>query len=294
MSAPARILIALLLVAAGHAAAASGAHGTGRTLSRIAAAGKINVGYIPTPGTFAYRDASGATVGYSIDLCMKVIENIRKTVDKPDLQVTFRPLEAAQRIPLLKSGAIDIECGGNTNTTKRQQEVDFSHTFFNTGVRFLVRKPTFFAASGDLWKKRVAVAKGTTAQEVVDRLRSEQEVTPVYVDNDTAGLQLVEAGQADAFAQDDVLLYGLMANSSRRADLAVTGNFMTVEPYAFMLPKDDPEFRAVVDRTMIALMQSGEIVSIYRKWFDTGQLRIPMNIYMKENIKYPNKYGVPN
>jgi glutamate/aspartate transport system substrate-binding protein len=263
------------------------------TLSRIARAGVVRVGYIPTPGTFAFKNESGETVGYSIDLCMKVIAAVRQAVKRPELPVEFRPLTPAERIPLLKAGAIDIECGGNTNTVSRQKEVDFSYTFFTTGVRFLVKKPFDVERVSSLWRKKVAVTRGTTAQDVVTRLKAEQDIEVLPVGTDAEGVRLVEAGKADAFAQDDVLLYGLLAGSPLREQLAVSGKFMTVEPYAFMLPKDDAAFRDIVDRTMLGIMQSGEILAVYRKWFDTDRLRIPMNVYMKENLRFPSRYGIP-
>lgn len=262
------------------------------TLSRIARSGVVNVGYIPTPGTFAFRNRNGETVGYSIDLCQRVIGNIRKSLNRPDLLATFRAVEPVQRIPMLKAGGIDIECGGNTNTTARQKDVDFSHTFFLTGVRFLVRKPFTVETTASLWHREVAVTKGTTAQDVLLRLKSEQGIEPVIVDSDAEGVRLVETGQVTAFAQDDVLLYGWVANSALKAELAVSGNFLTVEPYAFMLPKGDMAFRNIVDKTMLSLMQSGEIVTIYNKWFDNERVRIPMNVYMKENIRFPSRYGI--
>ena len=263
------------------------------TLARIAQSGFVRVGYIPTPGTFAFQDAQGQTVGYSIDICMKVIDNLRKALSRPDLRPAFRPLKPSERIPLLKAGEIDMECGGNTNTAKRQKDVDFSHTFFITGVRLLALKSLKVDRGSDLWQKRVAVSKGTTAEMLINQLRDEQRVQVIAVNADPEGVQLVESGKADAFAQDDVLLYGLIANSKQKEQLSVTGGFMTVEPYAFMLPKDDMPFRDIVDKTMLSLMASGELVTIYRKWFDTEQLRIPMSVYMKENIRFPNKYGIP-
>lgn len=273
--------------------AACHAQTAGSALARMVRSGTVNVGYIPTPGTFAFRDASGNTVGYSIDVCMKVVEGIRKAVGRPDLRVDFRPLEAAQRIPLLKAGAIDLECGGNTNTVGRQRDVDFSHTLFTTGVRFLARPSVQLDGVSSLWRRRIAVSNGTTAQDTLQRLRQEQALDLVVVPTDAEGVRLVEEGRVDAFAQDDILLYGLIAASPAKDRLHVTGRHLTVEPYAFMLPKDDVPLREIVDRTVLSLMHSGELAAIYRKWFDTASLRIPMSVHMRENIRYPNKYGIP-
>lgn len=265
----------------------------GPTLQRIADTGMVRVGYIPTPGTFAFKNAQGQTVGYSIDICSRVIDAIRKTLKRPELTVAYQPLQGTQRIPFLKSGAIDIECGGNTNTVARQKEVDFSYTFFTTGARLLTRKSFKVEKNADLWKKRVAVSKGTTAESLVSKLQAEQNLEVLTVATDAEGLALVESRAADAFAQDDILLYGLMGQSRHKEDLMVTGRFLSVEPYAFMLPKGDPAFVALVDKTLLSLMASGELLTLYKKWFETEGLRVPMNTYMKENIRYPNKYGIP-
>lgn len=265
----------------------------GPTLQRIADTGMVRVGYIPTPGTFAFKNAQGQTVGYSIDICSRVIDSIRKTLKRPELTVAYQPLQGTQRIPFLKSGAIDIECGGNTNTVARQKEVDFSYTFFTTGARLLTRKSFKVEKNADLWKKRVAVSKGTTAESLVSKLQAEQNLEVLTVATDAEGLALVESRAADAFAQDDILLYGLMGQSRHKEDLMVTGRFLSVEPYAFMLPKGDSAFVALVDKTLLSLMASGELLTLYKKWFETEGLRVPMNTYMKENIRYPNKYGIP-
>lgn len=263
------------------------------TLRRIEQTGVIRVGYIPTPGTFAFQNADGETVGYSIDICRLVVGNVRKALAKPEIRVVYRPVKPSERIPLLKTGQIDIECGGNTNTLSRQKEVDFSHTFFVTGARLLAPKTFKVDKNADMWKKTIAVSKGTTAETLLNQLKQEQSVEVVVVASDPEGLRLVEDKKVDAFAQDDILLYGMMAGSRMKADLQVTGKFLSVEPYAFMLPKDDDGFRQIVDDTTTSLMRGGEIKTLYRKWFDTETLRIPMSSYMTENIRFPSKYGIP-
>jgi glutamate/aspartate transport system substrate-binding protein len=288
-----RLAVAGALAAACAPAPAAAPPAGSPTLDRIAATGVVHVGFIPTPGTFAFLGPDGQATGYSIDLCLRVVDAIRRALARPDLRVAWRPLEAAQRIPLLKSGAIDLECGGNTNTAARQRDVDFSFTFFNTGARFLVKKPFEVEGSSSLMNRKVAVTRGTTAQDVVRRLVAEQGATMVPVDDDAQGVRLVETGQVAAFVQDDILLYGLIAASPRRDELQVSGRFLTVEPYAFMLPKGDLPLRELVDRTFQGLFQSGEVLALYRKWFDTDRLRVPMSVYMQENLRFPNRYGIP-
>lgn len=283
-------LSALFLICATNAPAQTAAS---VTLERIASQGAVKVGYVPAPGTFAFETPQGQTVGYSIDLCQRVVDNVRKSLKRPDLKIVYVPLKASQRIPMLKSGDIDMECGTSTNTLARQQEVDFSHTFFNAGVRLLTLKTFTVDNNAALWKKRIAVTKGTTAEALVMRLKTEQNLELLYVDSNEAGLESVEKGAADGYAQDDILLYGLIGESKLKDKLTVTGRFLSVEPYALMLPKGDVPFREVVDKTMLALMSSGEMLQIYNKWFNTDKLRVPMNNYMKDNLRFPNKYGIP-
>ena len=289
----ARLALAAIAVACAPAMADVAPSAGSPTLARIARAGVVHVGFIPTPGTFAFMGPDGQATGYSIDLCLHVVDAVRHLLARPDLRVAWRPLEAAQRIPLLKAGAIDLECGGNTNTVARQRDVDFSYTFFNTGVRFLVKKPLEVESASSLLRAKIAVTQGTTAQDIVRRLVAEMDATMVPVQNDAQGVRLVESGQVAAFAQDDILLYGLIAASPMRDQLQVTGRFLTVEPYAFMLPKGDVPLRELVDRTFQQLFQSGEVLALYRKWFDTDRLRVPMSVYMKENLSFPNRYGIP-
>ena len=141
----------------------------------------------------------------------------------------------------------------------RQKDVDFSHTLFTTGVRFLARQAVLIDGVPSLWRRRIAVSNGTTAQETMARVQREQELQVVVVATDAEGVRLVEEGKVDAFAQDDILLYALLAASPKKDSLHVTGRHLTVEPYAFMLPKDDVPLREVVDRTVLALMHSGEL-----------------------------------
>ena len=139
----------------------------------------------------------------------------------------------------------------------------------------------------------VAVAAGKPLEVATVQLEGPKAFEVLVVNTAPEGLRLVEEGKVDAFAQDDILLYGLIAASAQKADLWVTGKFMSVEPYAFMVPKDDAPFRELIDQTTAGLMRTGEINTIYRKWFDTDELRIPMSSYLKENIRFPNKYGIP-
>jgi ABC-type amino acid transport substrate-binding protein len=104
-------------------------------------------------------------------------------------------------------------------------------------------------------------------------------------------LLLVENDRATAFAMDDILLFGLMANSKNPASLQVVGDSLQVEPYACMLRKDDPEFKDLVDGAIARLMKSGEFAKMYSKWFESPipprgtHLSLPMSQPLKDKLK---------
>jgi glutamate/aspartate transport system substrate-binding protein len=101
--------------------------------------------------------------------------------------------------------------------------------------------------------------------------------------------QLV-AGKVDAFATDDVLLYGFIALNRAQDQLAVVGDFLSYEPYGIMFRKNDPELAAVVATTLRGLATSRELGQTYTKWFlrqlPTGQrLNLPMSSELAEVIQ---------
>ncbi len=100
----------------------------------------------------------------------------------------------------------------------------------------------------------------------------------------------VDEASAVAFPMDDVLLYGLISKSKKPDDFAVVGKYLSVEPYAIMMRKDEPAFEQIVNRALIDLFPVGEIRRLYAKWFTTRDLTVPMNPYLKEAFAAPNTY----
>ena len=92
---------------------------------------------------------------------------------------------------------------------------------------------------------------------------------------------------------DDILLYGLAASAKNPAEWAVVGDALQVEPYAIMLRKNDPEFKKLVDDTLVSLIRSGEFERLYKKWFQSPipprgvNLNVPMSEQLKQNMKTP-------
>ena len=281
------------------------------TLRRIQDSGVVNVGHREQSLPFSFvapsrlapgsRQAAAAIepVGFTIDLCAAVIETLKLELERPDLRVAYVPVTSENRIARMEEGAIDIECGSTTNTRERRERVDFSVTFFIARVRMLVRRDSGVKGYEDLQGRRVVVTAGTTAEALLrkpsafgTRVKPDRlQLVPV-VDHDDA-LQMVESGEASAFLLDDVLLAGLVARSRDPSLFSIVGEGLSEERYGLMLPRGDSRFKALVDRTLIGLMKSGEAEKLYRRWFvdeiDPGGLKL--NLPMSPELR--RVYDVP-
>jgi ABC-type amino acid transport substrate-binding protein len=203
------------------------------------------------------------------------------------------PVTSQNRIPLLANGTIDVECGSTTNNTARGKDVTFAVNHFYTGTRLLVKKSSGIKSYADLAKKTVASTTGTTNAQVIRKYNAEHNLGMDVIlgkDHDDS-LLLVENDRAVAFAMDDILLFGLMANSKTPESLEVVGESLQVEPYACMLRKNDPAFKALVDGVITGLMKSGDFEKLYTKWFMSPippkniNLNLPMSQQLRDNLK---------
>ena len=280
-----------VLLAAGLASAALDV--SAQTLKKIADSNKITVSYREASVPFSYLIGSSKAVGFSVELTEAIVDDVRKKLKRPDLEVAYVPVTSQNRIPLLVNGTYDIECGSTTNNSVRAKDVAFAVNHFYTGTRLLVKKSSNIKNYADLAKKTVASTTGTTNAQVLRKYSADKNLDMQLVlgkDHDDS-LLLVESDRAVAFAMDDILLFGLMANSKNPASLEVVGDALQVEPYACMLRKDDPEFKKLVDGTISRLIKSGAFTTLYSKWFESPippkgtNLGLPMSQPLKENLK---------
>jgi len=282
------ILMSAVLLTAGLATTANA-----QTLKTIADSNKITVSYREASVPFSYLIGSTKSVGFSVELTEAIIDDVRKKVKKPNLEVAYMPVTSQNRIPLLVNGTYDLECGSTTNNSIRAKDVTFAINHFYTGTRLLAKKTSGIKNYDDLAKKTVASTTGTTNAQVIRKYNTDKKLDMQIVlgkDHDDS-LLLVENDRAVAFAMDDILLFGLMANSKNPASLEVVGDALQVEPYACMVRKDDPEFKKLVDGTITRLVKSGEFAKLYDKWFMSPippkgvNLNLPMAAELKDNLK---------
>ena len=289
----------LAIFAAVFALAAHAQELTG-TLKKIKDSGVVTIGNRESSIPFSYLDDKQQPIGYSMDLCNKVVDAIKAELKLPKLEVKYNPVTSQNRIPLVQNGTVDMECGSTTNSVDRQKQVSFGMTTFVTGIKMLVKADSGIKDIGDLNGKAVVTTTGTTSDALIKASEKGKniDVKNVYGKDHSDSFLQVDSGRAVAFVMDDVLLAGLIANSKNPKEFAIVGEALRVEPYGIMIRKDDPQFKALVDKTLTGLMKSGEIVKIYEKWFLNPvppkgiNVNLPMSKELKDAIANPNDTGV--
>lgn len=262
------------------------------TLKRVRETATLTIGVREASVPFSFIDSQKQPQGYSVDLCLKVADAIKSELKLPRLDVRFLPVSSANRIAMVKDGKVDLECGSTTNTRDRQKEVAFAYTTFVAGIKMLAKKSSNISGIEDLRGKTVVVTKGTTSEKMVREMNDDRmlSLTILEAKDHNESFAAVADGRAVAFPMDDVLLYGLISKALKPDDFAVVGKYLSVEPYAIMLRKDDAAFERLVDRTLIEMFQNGEVRRAYTRWFATKDLTVPMNQYVKEAFIVPNTY----
>jgi glutamate/aspartate transport system substrate-binding protein len=242
-----------------------------QTLEKISRTATISLGHRESSVPFSYYDGKRQVVGYSHDLMLAVVERIRRELRLPALTVKLVPVTSQNRIPLVQNGSVDLECGSTTHNRERARQAAFSVSIFVTSSRLLTRHGSGIEELADLKGRRVAVTAGTTSERSL-LLHAEATGTRfdiLKVKDHGDGFNSVQEGRAAAFLMDEAMLYGLRAKADQPGEWRVVGQPMAAEVYACLMRKDDPRFKALVDRSLTELMQSGEALKIYRRWFQS-------------------------
>jgi len=285
-------LAAGLLAAAGALAQAQDAPEllTG-TLLKARETGSLTLGYRESSIPFSYRSARGEPIGYSIDLCKLLVDAIGAAVDR-ELTIRWQPVTSQTRIDAVVSGQVDLECGSTTNNLERQKQVAFSPTMFVSGTKLLVKNNSTIKSFRDLPGKTVVVTAGTTNEQTLRDLarKFKLDFTLRVAADHAASFELLTSGQVDAFATDDVLLYGLLAQNRRQGEFVVTGEFLSYDPYGIMFRKGDAQLARVVRDSFHDLAADREIERRYTRWFmrklPSGEsLNLPMTPQLESLIQ---------
>lgn len=239
------------------------------TLKKIADDGVVVIGYREASIPFSYYDDAKNPVGYSMDLTAIILDRIKAKLGKPDLQVRKLPITSQNRISLLQNGTIDFECTTTTHNASREQQVDFSNTFFAIGTRLLTRKSTGITDFPDLKGQNVVVGAGTTSEILLRKMNADQGMgmNIISAKDHAESFLMLSTGRAKAMMMDDALLAGERAKTKDASEFLITGTPQSREAYGCMVRKGDAQLKKLLDETLAELQTSGKAVAIYDKWF---------------------------
>ena len=243
--------------------------GSSETLARIAKSGTISVGFREKAPPISFSISGRPPIGYAIDLCMEVIDEVRSVLSIPRLRIKWRTVIPSTRIDQIAAGAIDLECGATTITMERQKRVDFSMVTFISGTQIMVPGNSIRRDLKSLAGSIIGVVKGSTNQRAVLAFisRSGTHARVRTFANHEAGFAAMTAGDITAYAADHIILHGLVRTSASGPQFALIGDLLSYEPYGFILPRGDPDFRLVINRRLAKVFRTKKIKKIYRKWF---------------------------
>ncbi|MEM8581037.1 MAG: amino acid ABC transporter substrate-binding protein [Pseudomonadota bacterium] len=265
-------LMVLLLPALAHAQTAPD------TLAHIEETGEFTIGYRTTHPPVSFADATGLATGYSVAICDRIAADVKATLGRDDITVTYVAVGAQDRFDKIEDGTIDILCGATTKTLSRMERVGFTQLTLLTGGTFLSLNENRVDRVADLAGKRVAVAAGTTTEasliSAIERAGIEAEI--VSMASAEAGLDALNADEVAAYASDQVVLVGqVMSQTSGDKNYYLSSNFFSFEPYALAIKRGDADFALVADRSISRLFRSGEITDVYSEFFGPFGLKPP-------------------
>lgn len=240
-----------------------------QTLKRVNDSGEINLGYRKDQTPMSFDKGSNNPAGYSVELCNRIAVAVKKKLGRSNIKINYVPVTAESRFSDIQSGKIDILCGATTKTLSRSEIVSFTQHTFVSGGALLSRKDAVVKNVKGLEGKRVAVVSNTTTivalKAAVESLVIDTEVIPVG--STSEGMAMLEGGQVDAFAADQVVLIGQIIARGGRNLYALSSELFSFEPFALAIPRGDADFQLIADRVLSRLNRSGEIIGIYKKWF---------------------------
>lgn len=267
-------------------------------LKRIRDQGGVYVAYREDMPPLSYVDKQQGLWGYVPELCSRVVDRLRSQLGRPDLKIMPVPASGVTRSMVASN--LDLDCSGVMNTQQKARQVAFSVHVYVSGIRALVRRDARIRTLEDMMGRQVVTSAGTQHDKYVKTRAAIKSINLRYLiaaSNEEA-LKLVANGTADAFISDDATLMGLLVNLPDRESYGLLKEPFAGEPYGITIPSADPLLKQVVDEVLVDLMRSGELETIYNRWFMSPvpalgiDYRVPMNELMKMNIRNPSDKGI--
>jgi glutamate/aspartate transport system substrate-binding protein len=281
-----------MLALTGGCFAQSGNEGLSPTLNAIAQTHTVRLGYRESSPPFSFLDASNRPIGYSLELCEAIVEQIGTEVDDPNLKIDYVKVTSDSRIPAVVQGQIDLECGSTTANAERAKQVAFSPLMFVAGTKLMVSKSSTLSAPKDFKGKTIVVTKGTTNEQAIHNIDGKFALglnIVVSPDHEQSYQMLVDQ-KADAFATDDILLAGLIVRHKSQDKFRIVGDYLSYDPYGIMFRKGEPQLSAIVERAFRRLASNGDLIPLYNKWFvnrlPTGErMGVPISAQLEDSFR---------
>jgi glutamate/aspartate transport system substrate-binding protein len=291
----ASLLAAAVLLTTAAGAQTGGSEGLSPTLANIKRGHVVRLGYRESSPPFSFLDQANRPIGYSLELCEAIVEEIGVEVDDPNVKIEYVKVTSDDRIPAVVQNKIDLECGSTTANAERGKQVAFSPLMFVAGTKLMVPKASTVSGATDLKGKTVVVTKGTTNEQAMHNVDKKFALglNIVASPDHEQSYQMLVDGKADAFATDDILLFGLIARHKAQDRFRVTGEYLSYDPYGIMFRKGEPQLTAVVERTFRKLGSNRDLIPLYNKWFvsrlPTGEkLNVAISPQLEEAFKALN------
>jgi glutamate/aspartate transport system substrate-binding protein len=291
MRLPLSMLAVALIALPAHASDLTG------TLQKVKETNRIVLGIQEASVPFSYLDGNQKVVGYAVDICMKIVDAVKRELKLASVSVETSPVTSSNRIPLMMNGTVDLVCSSTTNNAERQRQVSFTNSHFLSATRFAARKADNITTIDQLKGKPVVAVAGSTNMVQLNQANASRNlgVTPLAAKDQAEAFLMLETGRAAAYVLDDVQLAVVIARSKDPSAYIISAETLSkAEPYGIMLRKDDAPFKAVADRATADLYRSPEIEAIYRKWFESPvppnglNFNTPMSEILRKSFAHPS------
>jgi polar amino acid transport system substrate-binding protein len=231
----------------------------GSTMAKIRERGRLVAGVSADTYLLGSRNPlNGRVEGFDIDLVKAVAEAIFGDEDRYQLRV----ITAADRIPLLQSGEVDLVARNMTITCDRWTSIAFSTEYYRSGQKVLVRRGSKATSLAQLAGRRVCAPRGTSSLAQLRELAPD--AVAVESDSHTGCLALFQQGRVEAITGDDTVLAGLAAQDPYA--VVPRQQAFTAEPYGLGMNADDVDLVRFVNARLAQMRGNGEWKAIYDRW----------------------------
>ena len=273
------------------------------TLQKIKETRKVTLGFQEASVPFSYLDDNQRPIGFALDICLKIVDAVKKELGLPDIAVDYLPVTSSNRIPLMVNGTIDLHCSATTNSAERQKQVTFTNSHFLSATRFAAKKSSGINTIDDLKGKSVTAVAGSVNLTQLVKVNTERKLglNVLPAKDQAEAFLMLETDRAQAYALDDVQLAVAIARSKQPALYMISEEaFSKAEPFGIMLRREDAPFKALADRATAELYGSPEIEVMYKRWLEAPtppngiNYNVPISPALRNAFKNPSSSFDPD